>query len=164
MNIPIQLVLALLAQGAPAADTPVEGWKLGERTLTLNEAGSPVYKFDCTGAEVAVTQYGVTSLLDIKKNKPVADSEGTLPEGASLMALSTDKLDEPAMVPASAVRNARSGWDMTIRLRKNDLAFRSMTRAGLVSLLTTGVTRAVEVSKEDRALLGNFVSQCRSGG
>jgi hypothetical protein len=162
MNMMLQLVIALLVQ---AGDAPAEGWQLGERVLTLSQAGAPVYKFDCTGPEIAVTQYGVTSLLDIKKNKPVGDREGaSLPEGAALMALSTDRIEEPVMVPATAVRNAHSGWDMTISLRKNDLAFRSLPRAKLVSLLTTGVTQAVEVSKADQQLFATFVSQCRAGG
>ncbi len=165
MNIAPQLVLALLASASPGPAAPADGWQPAERVLTLSEAGAPVYKLDCTGPEIVVTQFGVTSLLDIKKNKPVPDNEGSSPpEGASLMALSTDRIDEPVMIPATAVRNARTGWDMTIRLKKNDPAVRSLPRAKLVSLLTTGVTRAVEVSKDDQTLFGTFVSQCRSGG
>jgi hypothetical protein len=165
MNIPILLASALLAQAAPAAEAPADGWRVVEHSLTYSEAGAPIYTLDCAGSEVVVTQYGVTSLLDIKKNKPVPDAEGSAPpEGASFMALSTDRIDEPAMIPATAVRNARTGWDMTIRLKKNDLAFKSLPRAKLVSLLTTGVTRAVDVSKDDQTLFGTFVSQCRSGG
>lgn len=161
---PLVLALAFLAQAGPAPEAPAGGWRLADRVLTLNEGGASVYRLECSGEEVAVTQFGVTSLLDIRKNKPVGDREGTsLPEGAAFMALSTDRIDEPVMVPATSVRNARTGWDMTIRLRKNDPAFRSLPKAKLVSLLTTGVTQAVDVSKEDQTLFGTFVNQCRSG-
>ena len=165
MTTPLHLALTLLLQAAPAPDAAATGWQLGERVLTYSEAGNAVYRFDCTGSELVVTQYGVTSLLDVKANKPVADNAGTsLPEGASNMAINTDKTEVPKMVAASSARNPVRGWDMTIRLRKNDSDFRSLPRARMLSLFTTGFTRAVELSKADRTLIGTFVTQCRAGG
>jgi hypothetical protein len=165
MNIPFQLMLALLSTSAPAADAPAGGWQVAGRVLTYSEAGAPIYVLDCTASDLAVTQYGVTQLLDVKQNKPVADRQGTtLPEGAAFMALATEKVEEPQMIAATAVRNANTGWDMTIRLRKNDPTFRSLPRAKMISLFTTGFTRMVTPSKEEKAMLAAFVSECRSGG
>jgi len=165
MNIPFQLVLALLASGATGSDSAAGGWQSAGRVLTYSEAGAPIYVLDCSGTELAVTQYGVTQLLDIKQNKPVADREGTtLPEGAAFMALATDKIEEPQMIAATAVRNASTGWDMTIRLRKNDANFRSLPKAKMISLFTTGFTRLVQLGKADKQMLAAFVSECRSGG
>jgi hypothetical protein len=65
------------------------------------------------------------------------------------------------MVPASAVWNPGKGWDMAIRLAKDDPAFRSLPRAGMVSLFTTGFTRAVQLTKADREILGDFVRRWR---
>jgi hypothetical protein len=165
MNITLQLVLALLASGATGSDSAAGGWQAAGRVLTYSEAGAPIYVLDCTGAELAVTQYGVTQLLDVKQNQPVADRQGTsLPEGAAFMALATDKVEEPQMIAATAVRNANTGWDMTIRLRKNDPTFRSLPKAKMISLFTTGFTRMVMPSKEEKAMLAAFVSECRAGG
>jgi hypothetical protein len=162
MNIPVQLILALLSS---ATDAPAEGWQIESGPqLVFREAGAPVYKLDCSGSGVEITNFGVTQLLDVQKNKPVGDSEGSaLPAGAAVMALATDKTEEPAMVPASSARNAAGGWDMTISLRKNDPAFRSLPRADFISLFTTGFTRAVHLSKEEKKLVADFVKQCRGG-
>jgi hypothetical protein len=161
MNVPVQLALALFSTAAAAPAAPAGGWQLGPGVqISYSEAGAPVYKLDCTGPELVVTQFGVTRLLDLEKNQPVGDTEGsTMPPGASVMALATDKT-EPDMVAASAVRNAGAGWDMTIRLPKNDPAFLSLPRAGYVSLFTTGFTLAVTLGKDDRKLLSTFVRQC----
>ena len=152
------LVSALLA--APAA--MAAGWKLGSAgQMTFGEGGTPSFRFDCTGPDLAVTQFGVTKLLDIRKNEPVADSAGSaLPEGAALMGLATDK-SEPNLVPASAVRNATLGWDMTIRLPKTDPTFAGLPRAKFVTLFTTGYTLAATLDKADRRLIAAFVRQCR---
>jgi hypothetical protein len=106
----------------------------------------------------------VTQLLDVQKNKPVGDSEGSaLPAGAAVMALATDKTEEPDMVPATSARNAAGGWDMTISLRKNDPVLRSLSRADFISLFTTGFTRAVHLGKDEKKLVGDFVKECRGG-
>ncbi|HEU0098841.1 MAG TPA: hypothetical protein VFQ67_08705 [Allosphingosinicella sp.] len=162
MNIPIQMAVALLASSAVAPSSSTGGWELDPAgKMTWGTPGKPSYRLDCTGPELVVTQFGVTKLVDVQRNQPVGDSEGTtLPEGASVMALATDKT-EPDMVPASAVRSAGPGWDMTIRLAKDDPAFLSLPRAGMMSLFTTGFTIAVQLGKADRKLLAAFVSQCR---
>ncbi|MET1113150.1 MAG: hypothetical protein ABWX67_16655 [Allosphingosinicella sp.] len=158
MLIAAQMIAALLASAASG------GWHLGaDAQISFGEAAKPAYKLDCTGPELAVTQVGVTRLLDLQLNKPVSDTEGsTLPEGAALMALATDKV-EPNMVRAAAVRNPGNGWDMTIRLSKDDPALLSLPKAKYVSLFTTGFTQAVELTRDDRKLLASFVSRCRGG-
>jgi hypothetical protein len=165
MNIPVLLILTLQSATAEAPAAPADGWRIEPGPqLIFREAGAPVYRFDCSGSGVEITNYGVTQLLDVQKNKPVGDSEGSaLPAGAAVMALATDKTEEPEMVPATSARNAAGGWDMTIRLPKNDPAFRSLPRADLISLFTTGFTRAVHLEKEERKLVADFVRQCRGG-
>jgi hypothetical protein len=163
MTIPFQLILALLSSAADAPPAPADGWQAEPGPqLVFREAGAPVYRLDCSGSGVEVTNYGVTQLLDVRTNRPVGDGEGsTLPAGAAVMALATDKTEEPEMVPASSARNAASGWDMTIRLSKKDPVLKSLPRAGFVSLFTTGFTRAVQLEKEDKALVADFVKECR---
>jgi hypothetical protein len=158
MSIAFEMMMALLASAASG------GWELGpDAQITFGGAAKPVYKLDCTGPKLVVTQFGVTQLVDLQRNRPVGDSEGmALPEGAALMALATDKI-EPNLVAASAVRNAGPGWDMTIRLPKNDPALLSLPKAKYVSLFTTGFTQAVELTRDDRKLLATFVSRCRGG-
>jgi hypothetical protein len=159
----VRLGLALLClTSATAVAAQSGGWELGPAArIAFSEAGRPIYVLDCTGSELVVTQFGVTQLVDLQKNRPVGDTEGTaLPAGAALMALATDR-SEPNLVPASAVRNSGPGWDMTIRLPKNDPALSTLPKAKYVSLFTTGFTRAVTLGKADRALLANFVGQCR---
>lgn len=165
MTLSIQLILALLSTAADVPAAPAEGWQVeAGPSLIFREAGAPVYKLDCSGSGLEVTNFGVTQLLDVQRNKPVGDAEGSaLPAGAAVMALATDKTEEPEMVPARSARNAAGGWDMTISLRKNDPVFRSLPRADFVSLFTTGFTRAVQLGKEERTLIGDFVRQCRGG-
>lgn len=162
MNIAFQIGAALLWSAASQTPSASTGWALDPAgQITFSDSGKPVYRLDCTGPELVVTQFGVTRLVDLRQNRPVADDEGSsLPAGASVMALATDRT-EPEMVPASAVRSAGPGWDMTIRLPKTDPAFLSLPRAGMVSMFTTGFTRAVELSKSDRRLMADFVGLCR---
>jgi hypothetical protein len=158
---------AIVAAAALAAPAAAEGWRVkpagadGPLTLDYGEGAATYYRLQCLPAELVVTQFGVTKLLDLQTNKPVADTPGaTMTAGAAVMALATDKV-QPNLVPAAAVANPAGGWDMTIRIRKDDAAFLSLPRAGMVSLFTTGYTRAVMVGKDDRKLLGDFVRQCR---
>jgi hypothetical protein len=162
MQILSGLLIALSASSTGAAAPATgEGWHLDAGPqLIYDVAGAPAYKLDCSGSELVVTQYGVTQLMDLQKNESVSDTEGSaLPEGAALMALASDKSD-PNLVPASAVRNAARGWDMTIRLPKNDRDFLTLPRAKFVTLFTTGYTRAITLDKDTRKLLATFVSQC----
>lgn len=161
MNILGQLIVAMLASSGAAPTS--SGWTAGPAgQVSFSDGGAPVYRLECQATAVAVSQFGVTQLLDLQANRPVGDSEGTsLPAGAALMALATDKTKEPNLLPAAAVRNPGKGWDMTIRLPKSDPTLQLLPRAKFVSLFTTGFTRAVELSKGDRALLSDFLSQCR---
>jgi hypothetical protein len=163
MRIMGRAIVALMVSASLASAASAAGWQSGPGPqIRLGEAKAPLYMLDCSGLELVVTQFGVTKLRDMQANALVSDTEGsTLPPGAALMALFTDKVD-PNMVPASAVRNAKAGWDMTIRLRKDDRAFLSLPKAGMVSLFTTGFTTASMVDKADRKLFADFVKQCRS--
>lgn len=163
MMIRIFMVATLVSSSAVAAIPALEGWKVGpDSRIIFTDGGKTVYSLDCSGPGLVVTQFGVTRLVDLQRNRPVGDTEiGALPEGAAVMALATDEA-EPDMVPASAVRSAGPGWDMTIRLPTNDPAFLSLPRAAFVSLFTTGFTRAVELSKSDRKMFAAFVSRCRA--
>ena len=158
MNGVAHVAMALISAAAASAG----GWHAGPGAqISFSDSKRTVYRLDCSGPELVVTQYGVTQLLDVQENKPVGDSDGsTLPAGAAVMALATDKV-EPNMIQASAVRNAERGWDMTIKLPKDDPTFRSLPRAEYVSLFTTGFTLAVPLGKADRKLLSAFVAQCR---
>jgi hypothetical protein len=153
---------AVLVSAAMVSPALAAGWELGPSgQMTFGGRAAPLYKFDCAGPELVITQFGVTKLLDVRKNEPVADAAGsTLPEGAAFMALGTDK-SEPNLVPASAVRNASKGWDMTIRLPKGDSTFASLPRAKFVTLFTTGFTQPAMLDKTDRKLLAEFVGRCR---
>lgn len=153
-------VLLSAAIAAPAATAA--GWAVGPAgQMTFGEGSRPSFRFDCTGPDLVVTQLGVTKLVDVQKNEPVADDSGSaLPEGAALIALATDK-SEPNLVPASAVRNSTLGWDMTIRLPKTDPDFAGLPRAKFVTLFTTGFTLAATLDKADRKLVAGFVRQCR---
>jgi hypothetical protein len=156
-----------MAAAALAGPAQGDGWRLSPAVadrpleLSLEQGGKTVYRLSCGASDVAVSEYGATKLLDVQTGKPVGDAAGsTMTPGASVMALATDKA-EPRMVPASAAPNPAGGWDMTIRVAKNDPAFLSLGRAGMVSLFTTGQTQAVMLGTADRKLLADFVKQCR---
>jgi hypothetical protein len=134
----------------------------GTVDLTYEVQGAVAYRFSCGASGVRITQYGVTQLMDVATNQPVPDRDAAeMPSGASFMALATDKA-KPNMVPAESVPNAGGGWDMAITIAKNDPSFLSLPRAGMMSVFSTGFTRAVMLGKEDRKLLAGFVKSCRS--
>lgn len=119
----------------------------------------PSYLFEC-GDEVTITERGVTTLLDIQTNTKIGDEPGsTITPGASLMALYTGK-GQPNLVPAEASPNATHGWDLTIRLSKQDKQLRALSRARMISLFTTGYTMAVAINEGDRKLVADFIDQC----
>ncbi len=63
----------------------------------------------------------MTELLDLQTGQKVGDgSDAVMTPGAALMALFTGK-GQPDFLPAEAVHNAATGWDMTIRLAKDFL-------------------------------------------
>ncbi|HEY0131090.1 MAG TPA: hypothetical protein VGB57_06765 [Allosphingosinicella sp.] len=163
MNVAGQIFVALLSLSDAAAVPAPAGWGPGPSgQFRFSAGGAPVYLLECKATEVVVTQFGVTQLVDLQANRPVGDTEGTaLPPGAALMALATDRTDEPNMMPAAAVRNPDKGWDMTIRLAKDDPALLSLPRAKFISLFTTGFTRAAKLSKGEQKLLAAFMNRCR---
>jgi hypothetical protein len=160
-------ILAFAAAALVAAATP-GGWTLTPPTaaspleLTYSEGAKVVYRLTCGASDVAISQYGVTELLDVQTNTKIGDGPGaSMTPGASLMALATDKGD-PEFVGAVSTANPAGGWDMTVRVRKNDPTLLSLPKARMVSLFTTGFTRAVGLGKADRKLFADFIAQCRA--
>lgn len=157
--VPILSLMAGLA--APAS---AEGWRLAEQPgleLTFSEGASALYRFECGPSDVAVTHVGATELLDLATGTHVGDEPGSnMAPGAAVMALFTGRGD-PSLQPAAAAPNPAKGWNLTIRLAKTDPAFLGLARAKMVSLFTTGFTRAVELGKADRKRLAEFVERCR---
>ena len=120
------------------------------------------YVIDCRVDKIIVTETGVTELMDIQTGQKVSDSPGSsITPGASAMALFTDRV-QPKMIPAIAKANVTKGWDLTIELPKNDRAFRSLSTATTMSLMTTGWTGAVEIGPSDHAIIAGFVNRCGS--
>src|SRR3954463_15928402 len=89
---------SMLGAGTAAS---AEGWKLAMPELVYEDGGHAVYRLVCGPADVAVSQYGVTKLLDLQTNQTIPDGPGSsITPGASLMALATDRGD-PQLIPAS---------------------------------------------------------------
>lgn len=165
--------LALAAFGASltiSAPASAEGWQIAEPaadqglSLSYTPSTGPTYHFECKADSVLITQRRVTGLVDLATNGKVEDGpDAKMLPGAAMMALSTDK-GEMDFMPATVAKNAAAGWDLSIALRKNNKAYRSLARAGMVSLFTTGFTMAVAISEGDRTLLGEFVQRCGTKG
>ena len=157
--------LAALVLGSGQA--MAQGWVLtpaaAGQDLQLSYAATeqvPGYLFACTATDIAVTEFGVTELLDIQTGQKIPDAPGSvMTPGASLMALFTGK-GQPDFLPAEAVPNAVKGWDMTIHFSKNDKRLRAFGKSDMISLFTTGYTAAVEMDKDDQALARGFLKQC----
>jgi hypothetical protein len=156
---------AFLAASAPAQST---GWQLQPQVgakgpiLTFN-AGDPVsYRFECTPNDVIVTETGVTKLIDLKTGQPIGDdAQAIMPTGAAMMALFGGNGD-PQFVPAEAVKSAAIGWDLTIRLPKDDRQIKAVGKAKVMSLFTTGYTMAVVMDGPARAKWNEFVRRCQT--
>jgi hypothetical protein len=151
------------------ASTPshAEGWKIvgagnghGE-TMTLEIDPERSYIFECAPDAVVITYTGVTDLLDIRGKGKVGDAPGSvMPEGAAVMALYTGKGD-PQFLPAEYKPNPAKGWDLTLRMAKNDKALKGLEKANMLSLFTTGYTAANDVDANTRAQFSGFLSRCR---
>lgn len=156
---------AFLATSAPAQST---GWQFQPQVgingpiLTL-DAGDPVsYRFECTPKDVIVTETGATKLMDLKTGQPIGDdAQAVMPTSAAMMALFGGEGD-PQFVPAEAVHNAASGWDLTIRLPKDDKQIKAVGKAEVMSLFTTGYTMAVVMDGPARAKWKEFVHRCQT--
>ncbi|MCY7280461.1 MAG: hypothetical protein LH610_06105 [Sphingomonas bacterium] len=158
--ISLSVILAMSAQ-AEAAD-----WQLqpaagsGGAVLTFGYGDVVSYRFECAANEVIVTETGVTKLLDVKTGSFIGDdSNAVMPAGAALMALFSGKGD-PQFVPASAVKNPAGGWNLTIRLAKNDKQLKAIGKSKMMSLFTTGYTMAVAMDGAARAKWSRFMQDC----
>ena len=167
MSRPIQAFSLglMLALSVPAA---AAGWQLqpaeGDRTLALiYGSGEKVsYRFECAANHVLITETGVTKLVDLKTGKPVGDDlEAVMPPGAAMMALFGGKGD-PNFLPAEAVKNPAGGWNLTIRLPKDDKQLKAVGKSEMMSLFTTGYTMAVAMDATARAGWNDFMQRCKT--
>jgi len=151
-----------------SGEAKANGWLLqpaeqgrGE-VLTFASGESVSYRFECTANDVIVTETGVTKLLDLKAGKPIEDGpDAVMPEGAAIMALFSGQGD-PEFYPAVATKNPAGGWDLTIRLPKNDEQLKAVGDSEMMSLFTTGYTMAVAMDAPARALWNDFMKRCRT--
>jgi len=167
MPHPIKLLAAtgMLALAVPAH---AAGWQLqpadpGRGAVLTYNSGQPVsYRFECASDAVVITETGVTKLLDLKTGKAIGDGVGaTMPEGAAMMALFGGKGD-PQFTPAVAVKNPAGGWDLTIRLSKEDKQLKAIGKSQMMSLFTTGYTMAVSMDASARASWEGFLQACKT--
>ena len=141
------------APNAPPYRLTIEG-PLGPNTRWV---------FDCRADGVDITEVGVTKLMDPSTGKPVGDGDGAImPDGAALMGLSLLAEGDIHFIPGTAKANPVAGWDLTIRLTKNDPLFVALPKAQQMTLFTTGMTALVRLDNEDRRVLSDFVSGCRN--
>lgn len=163
----VLVILALVSASAMPALARVSSWILdpsgndhGER-LIYESGGQVSYRFECEKDAIAITEMGVTELLDFKTNAKVGDGpDAIMPDGAALMALYGGK-GTPAFQPATAVKNPSGGWNLTIRLSKNDKQLRAVGSSTMMSLFTTGYTTAVAMDDTTRATWNSFVKRCK---
>jgi hypothetical protein len=157
-------LVAMLAFSAPAeaADWQLKSAQANRGVTLTYAAGEPVsYRFECAADEVIVTETGVTKLLDVKTGKPVGDdAQAVMPAGAAMMALFSGK-GEPDFMPAEATKNAAGGWDLTIRLSKDDKQLKGIGKSEMMSLFTTGYTMAVAMDAAARAKWNDFMRRCK---
>ena len=129
--------------------------------LFVGPAEEPRYRLECRANEVAVTQFGVTKLMDFASGQKIGDTPGSaITRTAAMMALYAGK-GTPDLVPADASSNPKAGWDLTIHLRKDDKNLRALRKAEMISLFTTGTTTAIPMDDADRALAAQFLDQCK---
>lgn len=135
-----------------------------EAVLSLQINDMIAYRFACGASDVVVTETGVTKLIDFRDGKPIGDDAGAvMPGGAAVMALYGGKGD-PKFQPAAAVKNPAGGWDLTIRVPKNDKQLAAIAKGEIMSLFTTGYTAAVVLNDDARSKWRTFLSQCSDRG
>jgi hypothetical protein len=155
-------MLAMSSQ-AEAADWQLQSADGSHGVVLTVGSGEPVsYRFECASDEVIVTETGVTKLLDLKTGSTIADdANAVMPPGAAMMALFGGKGD-PQFVPAEAVKNPAGGWNLTIRLPKNDKQLKAVGKSVMMSLFTTGYTMAVPMDGAARAKWNDFMQRCNA--
>ena len=161
-------IFGFMAVAGVSSSALAGGWELqadsgGAGPVLTYDAGNPVsYRFECTATDVIVTETGVTKLMDLQTGKSVGDdAQAVMPPGAAMMALSSGKGD-PNFVPAQAVKNTAGGWDLTIRLPKNDKQLKAIGKSEMMSLFTTGYTMAVAMDDASRAQWNDFMQRCKT--
>lgn len=160
--MPLAIMLAISARAEAA------GWQLqpanGSRGVILTfGSDAPVrYRFECKTDEVLVTETGVTKLIALKNGHPIGDGpDAVMPPNAAMMALFSGK-GSPQFVPAEAMKNTAGGWNLTIRLPKNDEQMKAVGTSKTMSLFTTGYTMAVAMDGAARAKWKDFMRRCNS--
>lgn len=161
-TVSVAMLVAMSARAEPST-WRVEGspttppFRLSEPLEERNGA----YVFECRADQVAVTETGVTDLMNVFTGEKVDAAPGTVPQEALSMALYTDQVKSP-LSKAVAAPDPTEGWDLTIVLAKTDPAFASLATANSVSLATTGWTTAVTLDDGDRKVIAGFVARCVS--
>lgn len=131
-------------------------------TFAFDQTGVS-YLFECRPLDVAITELGLTGLMDVTTGTKMSDtpaSGSTLVGTAASMGLYTDRV-KPLLVAAVAKPSSAKGWDLTITLPKKDAAFRSLTKAKSMSLMSTGWTGLVQLGPADQKVIAAFVEACR---
>ena len=160
MSLAFLLAMSVQAKAADWALQPMEDGHGDILTYSFGDAVS--YRFECAASEVIVTQTGVTKLLNLKTGSTIGDdANAVMPAGAAMMALFGGKGD-PKFAPAEAVKNPAGGWNLTIRLPKNDKQLKAMGKSEMMSLFTTGYTMAVPMDGTSRAKWNDFMQRCNA--
>ena len=159
---------AIAAMLAVSGQAKVNDWHLqpaeqGRGVLLTFASGASVsYRFECTTTDVIVTETGVTKLLDLKTGKQIGDgADAVMPEGSAMMAVFGGKGD-PQFKPAVATKNSAGGWDLTIRLPKDDKQLKAVGKSEMMSLFTTGYTMAVTMDAPARGVWNDFMKRCQA--
>jgi hypothetical protein len=147
-----------------SAQVEAAGWALqaasGPLSLTFNSGEAVSYRFECAPTEIIITETGVTELLDLKTGNRIADgADAKMPPGAAMMALYSGN-GTPQLIPAQFAKNPAGGWDLTIRLPKNDRQLKAMGHSQMMSLFTTGYTMGVKMDEDARAKWNDFMQRC----
>ena len=168
MSVLANALAATLALAA-AADTG-KGWQLqpadgshGE-VLTFKADGEISYRFECTANAVVVTQVGNTTLTERRNGRAIDDGpDAGMADGAATMAIFGGKGDL-RFQPAEAVKNPAGGWDITIRLPKDDKQLKAIAKSERLSLFSTGYAIEVVMSSGARAKWTDFMKRCQAVG
>jgi hypothetical protein len=130
--------------------------------LAFSAGNQLSYRFECAANEVIVTETGVTKLMDVQTKKAVGDdAAAVMSPGAAMMAVYAGNGD-PQFAPAEAVKNPAGGWDLTIRLPKDDKQLKAIGKSDMMSLFTTGETMAVTMDASARAQWNDFMKRCKT--
>lgn len=159
LSLTTMLILSTPATAGDWQIKPADGE--GALTLVIPAAEAVSYRFECTTTDVIATQTGATKLMDLSDGQTIGDdASAVMPKGAAMMALFSGKGD-PEFQPADAVKNPAGGWDLAIRLPKNDKRLKALGKSDMLSLFTTGYTIAVAMDDAARAQWNDFMQRCK---